>query len=46
MIGMVSHGHGFLKTLSFIIDSSWSYRVYISPVSLWLWVNRWITINL
>jgi hypothetical protein len=45
VVGMISHGNGFLKTFCFIIYTTWADGVYISVILLCLRMHQWVTIN-
>jgi hypothetical protein len=43
---MIGHRNGFLETFGFIIYTSWSYRVYITPITFRLRMDRRVSVYL
>ena len=45
VVGVISHSHCFLKTLSLIVNSTRANRIYIAPIVFCLGMHSWISIN-
>src|SRR5204863_7326235 len=45
MKSMIGHGNGFLETFGFIIYTTWTYRIYITPILFILRMYQRVSIN-